>query len=108
VYRSGVKRTDDQILAAYLDGERLKVIPAKRSKKLIVLRWLVERFKPGVDYPESAVNAMIKVAHEDFATLRRELYDNYMLDRKDGIYHRRLPEPRTSVTDASVSAEVLG
>jgi hypothetical protein len=83
-----VKRTDEQILAAYLDGEHLKVIPAKRSKKIIVLRWLVERFEPGVDYPESEVNAMIKTAHEDFATLRRELYDNYLLDRADGIYRR--------------------
>jgi hypothetical protein len=85
-----VKRTDDQILAAYLDGERLKIIPAKRSKKLIVLRWLVERFEPGVDYPESEVNALIKRSHEDFATLRRELYDNYLLDRSGGIYRRHV------------------
>ena len=37
---------------------------------------------------ESQVNAMIKIAHKDFATLRRELYDNYLLDRADGIYRR--------------------
>jgi hypothetical protein len=65
------------------------VIPAKRSKKLIILRWLTERFEPGVDYPESQVNAMLKVAHEDFATLRRELFDSYLLDRSGGIYRRR-------------------
>jgi hypothetical protein len=86
-----MKRTDAQILAAYLEGERLKVIPAKRSKKLVVLRWLVERFEPGVDYPESEVNAMIEIAHEDFATLRRELYDSYLMDRANGIYRRTLP-----------------
>lgn len=92
-----VKRTDEQILAAYLDGERLKVIPAKRSKKLIVLRWLAERFEVGVDYPESQVNAMIKIAHEDFATLRRELYDNYLLDRADGIYRRNVASGETTL-----------
>jgi hypothetical protein len=71
-----VKRTDGQILAAYLDGDRLKVIPAKRNKKMVVLPWLVERFEPGVDY--------------HFATLRRELYDSYLLDRADGVYRRTL------------------
>ena len=86
-----MKRTDDQILAAYLDGEQLKVIPSKRSKKLVVLRWLAQRFEPGVDYPEAQVNAMIKTAHDDFATLRRELYDNYLLNRADGIYRRTDP-----------------
>lgn len=85
-----MKRTDQQILNAYLDGERLKVIPAKRSKKLIVLKWLVQRFEPGVRYSEAVVNKMIAHAHPDFATLRRELYDAYLINRADGYYWRDL------------------
>lgn len=83
------KRTDAEILAAYLVDGKLKVIPKKQGRKLIVLRWLVERFEFGVRYPEAEVNALIGKAHPDFATLRCELYDNYFLDRGDGIYWRR-------------------
>ena len=84
-----MRRTDKEILEAYLAGERLKVIPRKKSRKLIVLHWLVERFQPGVDYSEAEVNDLIARAHPDFATLRRELYDYYFLDRADGRYWRR-------------------
>jgi len=86
-----LKRTDEQILAAYLDGEKLKVIPTKRSKKLIVLRWLVERFERGRRYAEADVNRLIAQSHPDFATLRRELYDNYLLERANGEYWRSEP-----------------
>lgn len=84
-----MRRTEEQVLAAYLDGSRLKCIPSKRSKKLIVLRWLAERFEPGVRYSEREVNDLIGQSHPDFATLRRELYDNYFLNREDGVYWRQ-------------------
>jgi hypothetical protein len=87
------KKTDAEILANYLDGERIKVIPAKRSRKKLVLAWLIQRFEPGRDYTEAEVNELIKRSHPDFATLRRELYDMYLLDRHDGIYRRRERSP---------------
>ena len=83
-----INRTDDEILAAYLEGNKLKVLPSKRSKKLIVLRWLVQRFERGRRYPESNVNSMIAQSYPDYATLRRELCDNYLLDRANGEYWR--------------------
>ena len=83
------QKTDAEILANYLDGERLKVIPSKRSRKKLVLEWLVQRFAFGRDYTEAEVNELIKRSHPDFATLRRELYDAYLMDRHDGIYRRR-------------------
>jgi hypothetical protein len=83
------QKTDADILANYLDGERLKAIPSKRSRKKLVLEWLVQRFDPARDYTEAEVNELIKRSHPDFATLRRELYDAYFVDRSDGIYRRR-------------------
>jgi hypothetical protein len=65
------RKSDQEILANYLDGERLKVIPAKRGRKMLVLAWLVERFAFDVDYSEAQVNEFIKRAHPDYATLRR-------------------------------------
>ena len=82
------KKTDAEILANYLDGERIKAIPSKRSRKLLVLAWLVQRFERARDYTEAEVNELIKRSHPDFATLRRELYDAYLMDRHDGIYRR--------------------
>jgi hypothetical protein len=82
-------RSDDDVLKNYLDGDRLKVIPRKRNRKMVVLNWLVQRFEYGVDYAEAEVNALIAEAHPDYATLRRELYDAYLMDRENGVYRRR-------------------
>ena len=83
-----MSRSDEAILANYLADGKLEVVPRKRSRKLIVLRWLVQRFEPGRRYTESEVNQIIAEVHPDFATLRRELYDAYLLDREDGVYWR--------------------
>ncbi|MBV9271932.1 MAG: DUF2087 domain-containing protein, partial [Candidatus Eremiobacteraeota bacterium] len=34
---------------------------------------------------------LIAQSHADFATLRRELYDNYLLERANGEYWRSEP-----------------
>jgi hypothetical protein len=88
------QKSDADILANYLDGARLKVLPKKAARKKIVLEWLVQRFQFGVEYSEREVNALLAAAHPDFATLRRELYDAYLMDREGGIYRRRQPKPQ--------------
>lgn len=82
------KEDDRQILANYLDGERLIQIPASRKKRDAVLRWLAEKFEIGRMYPEKEVNAIIKRHHEDSATLRRELIGIKLMRRDKGIYWR--------------------
>jgi hypothetical protein len=81
----------EKILANFRDGEQLKAIPAKRTRKLVVFAWLAERFSVGVVYSERDVNALLSLAHTDVATLRRGMYDEFFLDRDDGGY-RRTPE----------------
>jgi DNA-binding transcriptional ArsR family regulator len=80
-----------EVLATFLDGERLTAIPVLRRKRLAVLKWLARRFAPGVEYSEAEVNAMLKRHHPDAATLRRELVGYRMFARSRGIY-RLLPE----------------
>lgn len=75
-----------KVLRAFFDGERLRQIPAARKKRVIILRRLLERFDPGRDYPEAEVNQILQRAHEDFATLRRELVDYGFMTRDKGIY----------------------
>ena len=77
---------EDAVLRAFFDGPRLRQIPASRKKRVIVLRRLLERFAPGRSYPESEVNELLREAHEDVATLRRELVDYGFMVRDRGIY----------------------
>ena len=71
----------------FVDG-KLKQIPARRSKRAVVLRILARRFEKGRAYRESEVNALIKSAHPDFCTLRRELVMARLLEREKGTYRR--------------------
>lgn len=77
---------EDRVLRAFFQGTRLTQIPAARKKRVIVLKKLVERFDPQRTYPEAEVNELLQLAHEDFATLRRELVDYGYMTRDRGIY----------------------
>jgi predicted transcriptional regulator len=77
-----------KVLQNFLEGERLKEIPASLKKRIVVLKWLATRFEPGVRYPEAAVNEIIQRHHPDYATLRREMVENRLMQRENGIYWR--------------------
>jgi hypothetical protein len=81
-----VTEENDGVLRAFFDGPRLRQIPASRKKRVVVLRRLLERFAPGRAYPESEVNDLLREAHDDVATLRRELVDYGFMIRDRGIY----------------------
>lgn len=70
----------------FFDGERLKQIPAKRKARVAVLVELLKRFEAGTCYSEPEVNAILRTAHDDVATLRRELVDYRYLKREFGYY----------------------
>ena len=70
----------------FFEGERLKDIPAQRKKRVIVLQHLMNRFDPSRTHTEREVNDLLRPAHDDVATLRRELVDYGYLQRDHGIY----------------------
>ena len=82
-----LKAYDRKVLADFStpDG-RLKTIPARRKKLMIVLRHIVKDFKPGIRYPEMQVNQILAEYHHDTATLRRELVGFGLLERERGEY----------------------
>ena len=80
-----------KVLGDFLDGERLKSIPAQPKRRAVILRWLVNDFVSGERYPEREVNERLARRHPDFATLRRELVDSGLMRRERGVYWR--PEP---------------
>jgi len=85
---TSVRRYDDPVLEHFIDHGRLTAIPVQRKKRMIVLRWLVEEFQPGLRYPEREVNRIITRHHPDFAALRRYLVDEELMQRDHGIYWR--------------------
>lgn len=94
-----------KVLRDFFDGERLRQIPAQRKRRVIVLQHLLERFHPGQDYAEREVNALLKTAHEDVATLRRELVDYGYLTRAAGVYRVAQDVPPRS---ANMAQEITG
>lgn len=71
--------------ANLLDREgRVTRWPRRKAEKIAVLRYVRGKFEPGRKYSEREVNATIMrwLAFEDYALVRRELYDNFLLGRK--------------------------
>ena len=80
---------DERVLEIFVDPDgKLNGIPAQRKKRMVILRWLVEDFRPGHRYPESEVNEIIGRRHPDFATLRRHLVDEELMQRRESVYWR--------------------
>lgn len=72
-------------LKNFLDGEgRLKSYPSKSKQKLYALFYLAAKFEAGVRYTEKEVNHILKNWHnfEDWAMLRRDMYDKGFFGRE--------------------------
>jgi biotin operon repressor len=94
-----------KVIRDFFDGERLTQIPAQRKRRVIVLQHLLTRFRPGQPYTEPEVNAILRRAHDDVATLRRELVDYGYLERDRGIYQMTRGAPARGAT---VAQEITG
>jgi hypothetical protein len=80
---------ENRVLSNFLtDDGRLRTIPAKHSKLLVVLDHLSQQFEPGQRYTEPEVNETLQHFHPDFAALRRYLVENDFMTREDSVYWR--------------------
>jgi len=76
------------VLRAFVRDGRLTSFPSAQGKRRVVLEHIVTAFEPGVRYPEREVDAMLRGWHPDYASLRRYLVDERLLDREAGEYWR--------------------
>ncbi|MFD3445605.1 metalloregulator ArsR/SmtB family transcription factor [Microbacteriaceae bacterium 4G12] len=67
------------------DG-KLKIYPAQRKKKLVVLAHMIKGLEFGKVYQEKEINEYLKQYHEDYATLRRELIMCQYMYRENNQY----------------------
>jgi hypothetical protein len=77
-----------QVLDAFVRDGQITSLPAARSKRVVLLDWVVQAFEPGVRYSEREVNELLAARHPDTAMLRRYLVDEGLLDRAGGEYWR--------------------
>jgi hypothetical protein len=83
-----VYEDEEAVLRHFFVAGKLREIPAKHVKRLIVLTRLALEFEPGVRYREAEVNAQLERYHPDYASLRRALVDEGLLSRQAGSYWR--------------------
>jgi hypothetical protein len=79
---------EESVLRTFFRNGRLVEIPAKESKRRIVLERIAVEFDPGVRYDENEVNVIVGRFFNDYAALRRYLVDEGFLSRDHGAYWR--------------------
>lgn len=78
----------DVKLSGFVRYGRIEGMPAKRSRRLLLLTGVAQVFEPGVRYPEPEVNRVLGDMFSDYAALRRYLVDEQLMERADGEYWR--------------------
>ncbi len=79
---------EELVLRTFFRDGRLTEIPAKDSKRRIVLERIALEFEPGLRYDERTVNGVVGRFHNDHAAIRRYLVDEGLLSREGGEYWR--------------------
>ena len=78
----------DPQLRMFLSNGRIETMPAKRSRRRLLLDQVAQAFEPGKRYSEQQVSAFLAELHPDYAALRRYLVDEQFLSRAHGQYWR--------------------
>lgn len=66
----------------------IKAFPAQEKKFVVIVRYALQVFEPGVRYTEKQVNETLRRYHPDTAQLRRSMIDHRYMARQKGIYWR--------------------
>lgn len=63
-------------------------MPARRSRRRLLLDQVAQAFEPGRRYSEDRVSQFLAALYPDYAALRRYLVDEQFLSRAGGQYWR--------------------
>ena len=76
---------ESESIKGYLDANgRITKMPSKKKKKLYVLSYLADRIPADREFTEKEFNELLNSLHTfgDAATLRREMYDYFLVNRR--------------------------
>lgn len=79
---------ESKVLANFFRDGRLRTMPSRDKKRMIVLRFIAESFVLGKTYSEQEINERLLRFYDDYCYLRRELVDRDLLGRSGGMYWR--------------------
>jgi hypothetical protein len=76
-------------LRAFIRDGRITSVPAKRTRRRLLLDQVAQAFEPGRQYSEAAVDEILKAIFDDHCALRRYLVDEAFMSRTaSGTYWR--------------------
>ena len=82
----------EKVIRAFVRDGRLVSIPAKPSKRDLLMPWLLDEcFPEDRAYEEKEVNQRLALMYPDVSALRRYLIDAKLMTREQGIYWRAAP-----------------
>ncbi len=73
----------DKILKNYIKDGRVIIFPSKEKKKLVILQYIVDKFKSDKKYTEKEVNEVIVSMVDDYVSARRYLIEYGFMDRNN-------------------------
>src|SRR5258706_5030552 len=73
----------DQRLRAFIGSGMIETMPARRSRRRLLLDQIAQAFEPGVRYPERRVSLFLRAIYPDYGALRRYLLADGMLSPAD-------------------------
>lgn len=80
---------EQKVLETFIVDGRLREMPVKHEKRLIVLTYISRVFEPGVRYHERDVDVALRAFHDDYPALRRYLVEADLLNRDNtNVYWR--------------------
>ena len=88
-HSEGLLADPPEPLRPFIRDGRITALPAKRTRRLLLLDQVAQAFEPGRRYPEKVVDEILKAVVDDHCALRRYLVDEAFLSRTAaGIYWR--------------------
>lgn len=82
--RAGKLRS--KVLQTYFHDGKVPRLPTQNKKRWIVYLEIIKLFRADRSYTEKEINAVIQEVHEDYCLVRRELVEEGVLQRQDGVY----------------------
>jgi len=86
-----------RVLDTFLQGKRIKQLPAKQKKRKVVLRWLALQVPPDTEITHANFNRILQQYYGDSATLRREMFEFGYIHRDRDHYWRDATPPDLGV-----------
>ena len=76
-------------LRPFIRDGRITAVPARQTRRRLLLDQVAQAFEPGRHYPEQVVNDILRALFDDYCALRRYLVDEDFLSRTPaGVYWR--------------------